>query len=46
VVGDGIHTIKELTTAENQNPLRGNGYETPLSHIPMNDKTTKYLQLH
>lgn len=43
IIGDGKHTIEELITIENQNPLRWNGYEKVLSHIPINEATTTYL---
>jgi cyanophycin synthetase len=33
VMGDGVHTIAELIEIENQNPLRGEGHEKPLSKI-------------
>ena len=33
VVGDGVHTIKELIEIENKNPFRGNGHEQPLTKI-------------
>jgi cyanophycin synthetase len=33
VIGDGVHTIAELVEFENQNPLRGEGHEKPLTQI-------------
>ncbi|HEY0458450.1 MAG TPA: cyanophycin synthetase [Pyrinomonadaceae bacterium] len=33
VTGDGKHTIAELIELENQNPLRGEGHEKPLTKI-------------
>ncbi len=33
VVGDGRHTVAELIDLENQNPLRGEGHEKPLTKI-------------
>ncbi|MDQ3232935.1 MAG: cyanophycin synthetase, partial [Pseudobdellovibrionaceae bacterium] len=33
VMGDGLHTISELVAIENQNPLRGEGHEKPLTQI-------------
>ncbi len=33
IVGDGIHTIKELIDIENQNPLRGEDHDKPLTKI-------------
>ncbi len=38
VIGDGIHTIKELVKKENNNPLRGDDHEKPLTKIKL-DKT-------
>jgi cyanophycin synthetase len=33
VIGDGAHTLAELIEIENQNPLRGEGHEKPLTKI-------------
>ena len=33
VVGDGVHTVAELIEIENQNPMRGEGHEKPLTKI-------------
>jgi cyanophycin synthetase len=33
VIGDGSHTLAELIDLENQNPLRGEGHEKPLTKI-------------
>jgi len=33
VVGDGIHSIKDLISIENRNPLRGDEHEKPLTKI-------------
>lgn len=35
VTGDGHHTIAELIEIENQNPLRGEGHEKPLTKIQL-----------
>ena len=35
VVGDGVHTIKELVGEKNRNPMRGKGHVTPLEKITM-----------
>lgn len=35
VVGDGIHDINELVLEKNSNPMRGNGYLTPLEKIKL-----------
>lgn len=40
VVGNGIHTIKELIKVKNNSPMRGNGNEKPLVKIKI-DNTTK-----
>jgi cyanophycin synthetase len=37
VTGDGTHTVKELIEIENQNPLRGEGHEKPLTKIKKDD---------
>lgn len=33
ITGDGIHTIKELISIENANPVRGDGHEKPMTKI-------------
>lgn len=33
VIGNGNHTIRELIQIENQNPLRGEGHEKPLTKL-------------
>ncbi|MNK98066.1 Cyanophycin synthetase [compost metagenome] len=35
VTGDGVLTIRQLIEAENENPLRGEDHEKPMSKIPM-----------
>jgi cyanophycin synthetase len=37
VTGDGTHTVGELIEIENQNPLRGEGHEKPLTKIKKDD---------
>jgi cyanophycin synthetase len=37
VTGDGVHTVGELIEIENQNPLRGEGHEKPLTKIRKDD---------
>jgi cyanophycin synthetase len=37
VVGDGVQTIKQLIALENENPLRGDGHEKPLTKIRVDD---------
>ncbi|NLM51291.1 MAG: cyanophycin synthetase [Firmicutes bacterium] len=43
VIGDGIHTVAELIARENQNPLRGDGHEKPLTKIPVDQITKQAL---
>jgi len=45
VYGDGKHTIKQLITIENKNPLRGKWYKSPLSYILVNKDMEKFLSL-
>ncbi|RFU60075.1 cyanophycin synthetase [Bacillus sp. V59.32b] len=44
VIGNGKDTILDLIKEENQNPLRGNGHEKPMSKIPYNHTVTCYLE--
>ncbi|ARD48362.1 bifunctional glutamate--cysteine ligase GshA/glutathione synthetase GshB [Sporosarcina sp. P33] len=37
VTGDGIHTIKELVTEKNRDPLRGTDHRTPLELIQLGE---------
>ncbi len=37
VVGDGVHTIRELVDQVNADPLRGDGHGTVLTRIPLDD---------
>jgi cyanophycin synthetase len=41
VLGDGKHTVGELIEIENQNPLRGEGHEKPLTKIRKDDPILK-----
>ena len=43
VVGDGKNTIEELIHIENQNPLRGEDHEKPLTKIKIDDITLLLL---
>lgn len=36
VTGDGVCTVEQLIERENQNPLRGEGHEKPLTRITVN----------
>jgi cyanophycin synthetase len=44
VVGDGRRTIAELIEVENQNPLRGEGHDSALTRIEVDDVMTAHLQ--
>jgi cyanophycin synthetase len=44
VVGDGEHTVAELIEIENQNPLRGEGHEKPLTKIKVDPIILSALQ--
>ncbi|GIP23432.1 cyanophycin synthetase [Paenibacillus sp. J22TS3] len=35
ITGDGVHTIRQLIEAENDNPLRGEDHEKPMTKIPL-----------
>lgn len=37
VVGDGKHTVKELVTEKNKNPLRGTNHRAPLEEIQLGE---------
>lgn len=37
VIGDGVHTIKELVTITNQDPRRGENHEKPLTKIRLDE---------
>lgn len=43
VVGDGIHSVKELIEIENRNELRGEGHEKPLTKIKIDEQCIKVL---
>jgi cyanophycin synthetase len=46
VVGDGIHTIEQLISIENNNPLRGSGdHDKPLSMIKIDEELNSCLKL-
>ncbi|MBM7616279.1 cyanophycin synthetase [Alkaliphilus hydrothermalis] len=44
VIGNGGNTIKELISLENQNPLRGDGHEKPLTKLKIDDVTRLILE--
>ena len=37
VVGDGVHTVRQLVEAVNADPRRGDGHATPLTRIRLDD---------
>lgn len=43
ILGDGVHTIKELVDMENSNNLRGNNHEKPLTKIRLDKISLNYL---
>jgi cyanophycin synthetase len=45
VIGDGKHTIAELTEIENRNPRRGEGHEKVLTRIKIDGPTERLLAL-
>lgn len=45
VRGDGVHTIRELVAMKNEDPLRGQGYVTPLEKIKLGAVEREYLGL-
>ncbi|MDD2497355.1 MAG: cyanophycin synthetase [Desulfitobacteriaceae bacterium] len=44
VVGDGVHTIKELVELENRDELRGEGHEKPLSKLALDKISIEVLK--
>lgn len=44
VIGDGQHTIAELVIIKNQNPLRNQGYITPVEYLNLTQFELNYLQ--
>lgn len=44
VVGDGVHTIKELVSLKNQDSLRGKGYRRPLEKIHLDETARLFLK--
>jgi glutamate--cysteine ligase/glutathione synthase len=45
IIGDNIHTIKELIYKKNRSPLRGTGYKSPLENIKTGDIEKSFLKL-
>ena len=46
VIGDGVHTIKQLVHEKNKDPLRGRGYKTPLEKIQLGEAEEMFLKNH
>jgi glutamate--cysteine ligase len=44
VVGEGIHTVEQLVTDKNKDPLRGHGYKTPLEIIHVGEVEEMFLK--
>lgn len=44
VIGDGQHTIEQLVQLKNQDPLRGEGYRTPLERIRLGETEEMFLK--
>lgn len=44
VVGDGKRNIKELVQEKNEDPLRGEGYKTPLEKIKLGESEKMFLK--
>lgn len=44
VTGDGTSNVKELIEKENENPLRGEGHEKPLTKISIDKIAEQYLK--
>ncbi|MGL5960322.1 MAG: bifunctional glutamate--cysteine ligase GshA/glutathione synthetase GshB, partial [Cetobacterium sp.] len=44
VVGDGVKTIEELVLQKNKDPLRGEGYKTPLEKIKLGEPEKMFLK--
>lgn len=44
VTGDGIHSIRELVAAKNEDPLRGVGHKTPLEKIRLGEAEAYVLK--
>lgn len=44
IVGDGIHTIEQLVYEKNKDPLRGQGYKTPLERLRIGEVEEMFLK--
>ncbi len=45
VIGDGVHTVRELVDLVNADPRRGDGHATPLTRIRLDDIALARLKL-
>ena len=45
VIGDSLHTIKQLVDIKNQNPWRQTGYRSPLEKINIDEQVSYYLNI-
>lgn len=45
VIGDGVHTIRDLVAEENKNPRRGDGHATPMTRIRIDDIAVARLKI-
>ncbi|HEX2723878.1 MAG TPA: cyanophycin synthetase [Gemmatimonadaceae bacterium] len=43
VIGDGVHTIRELIAEGNRDPRRGKGHRNVLTLLPNDDRTVEFL---
>jgi cyanophycin synthetase len=43
VMGNGHSTVRELVAKENENPLRGEGHEKPLTYITFDESAMNFL---
>ncbi|MDQ0195290.1 bifunctional glutamate--cysteine ligase GshA/glutathione synthetase GshB [Paenibacillus wynnii] len=46
IVGDGVRTIEQLIHEKNKDPLRGQGYRTPLEKIQLGEAERLFLKIH
>jgi cyanophycin synthetase len=45
VIGDGVHTVRQLVDTVNTDPRRGDGHATPLTRVRLDDIALARLQL-
>ncbi len=46
VIGDGVHTIRQLVDVANRDPRRGVGHTKILTRLPLDDQTIVFLAKH